>query len=278
MRPSAPSRTARGAAGHRAAHQVIEEGAIFSDPFARRILSKEDLAAADARAADPATKAMRLFIAARSRFAEDALAKAVASGTRQAVVLGAGFDTFALRNPYPDLTIFEVDHPATQAWKRERLAAEAIALPGTLRFVAVDFEREDLAERLTANGFASDAPAFFLWLGVVPYLTRDAVFAVLRFVAGCKGSEVAFDYGLAPESHPTAEARERAQAFAARVAKLGEPLLTYFTPDTLHAELSALGFDAIEDLDFAAVAARYFPQSPIRPGSRGGHLIRVRSG
>ena len=278
MRPSAPSRTARGAAGHRAAHQLTEDGAIFRDPFARRILSKKDLAEADVRAADPATKAMRLFIAARSRFAEDALANAVALGTRQAVVLGAGFDTFALRNPHFDLTVFEVDRPATQAWKRKHLAAEVIALPGTLRFVAVDFEREDLAERLAAQGFASGAPAFFLWLGVVPYLTSDAIFAVLRFVAGCKGNDVAFDYGLPPERYPTAEARERARAFAARVAKLGEPLLTYFTPDTLHAELNALGFGEIEDLDFAAVTARYFPQSPIRPGSRGGHLIRARAG
>ncbi len=193
-------------------------------------------------------------------------------------MLGAGFDTFALRSPHRDLTVFEVDHPATQAWKRERLAADAIALPGLLRFVAVDFEREDLAERLAAHGFASDEKAFFLWLGVVPYLTRDAIFALLRFVAGCKGNEVAFDYGPPPESYPTAEARERAQAFAARVAELGEPILTYFTPDTLHAELSALGFKAIEDLDFAAVAARYFPQSPIRPGSRGGYLIRAWAG
>jgi methyltransferase (TIGR00027 family) len=277
MLPKEPSRTARGAAGHRAAHQIVEQGAIFRDPFARRILREEDLAEADARAADPATKAMRFFIAARSRFAEDALAKAVASGMRQAVVLGAGFDTFALRNSCPDLTVFEVDHPATQAWKRERLAAEAITLPDTLRFAAVDFEREDLAERLVAGGFACNERAFFLWLGVVPYLSREAIFAVLRLVARCAGNEIAFDYGLPPESY-SAQAREHARAFAARVAELGEPFLTYFTPDTLHPELHVLGFREIEDLDFAAVAARYFPQVPIKPDSRGGHLIRARAG
>ncbi len=250
---------------------------VFRDAFARRILSEEDLAEADARAADPATKARRLFIAARSRFAEDALARAVTSGTRQAVVLGAGFDTFALRNPYPGLTVFEVDHPATQAWKRERLAEAAIALPATLRFVAIDFEREDLAEQLAANGFKPDAPAFFLWLGVVPYLTRAAISAVLRFVATQKGNEIAFDYGEPPQSHP-AEGRARALAFAARVAELGEPILSYFEPEALHRELLAMGFSEIEDLDFAAVAARYFEQNPLRPGSRGGHLIRARAG
>jgi methyltransferase (TIGR00027 family) len=277
MHAKEPSRTARGAAGHRAAHQIKEQGAIFRDPFARRILSAEDLAQADARAADPKRLAMRLLLAARSRFAEDALASAVARGLRQAVMLGAGLDTFGLRNPLPELRVFEVDHPATQAWKRERLTAEKIALPETLRFVAIDFEREELAERLAANGFASDVPAFFIWLGVVPYLTREAVFAVLRFVASVKGSEIAFDYGEPPESFPR-EGRKRVEAFAARVAKLGEPLLSYFIPAELHAQLGALGFDEVEDLGPAAIGGRYFPERPIRAGSRGAHLLRARAG
>lgn len=277
MHPKEPSRTARGAAGHRAAHQILERGAIFNDPFARRLLSKEDLALADARAEDPGAEAMRLFLSARSRFAEDALAASVARGVRQAVVLGAGFDTFALRNPYPDLAIFEVDHPATQAWKRERLRAESIPPPGTLRFVAVDFERENLRDRLASEGFASDRPAFFMWLGVVPYLSREAVLAVLRFVGGMKESEIVFDYAEPPRNYPPG-ARERAEAFAVRLAELGEPFLCYFSPGEIFAELRANGFNDIEELDLASIAARYLPHRPLRAQSGGGHLIRARAG
>ena len=277
MQAKEPSRTARGAAGHRAAHQVMEQGAIFRDPFARRILSADDLAAADTRATDPNRKPMRFFLAARSRFAEDALMRAVGAGIRHVVVLGAGLDTFALRNPSPDVAVFEVDHPATQAWKRERLAAAGIAVPETLHFVPVDFEKHSLSERLEQSGLAMDVPAFFLWLGVVPYLTREAVFAVLRLVAGRRNSEIVFDYGVPMEGHPQ-EARTRVEAFANRVAQLGEPLLTFFTPQEIHSRLRALGFSVIEDLSFADLAARYFPEDPVRAQTRGGHLTRARTG
>jgi methyltransferase (TIGR00027 family) len=277
MERKQPSLTARGAAGHRAAHQVLENGSIFRDPFARRILGSEECARADARAADPKMRPMRLFLAARSRFAEDALAASVARGVRQVVVLGAGFDTFALRNPYPDVLVYEVDHPATQAWKRERLAAEEIALPNTLRFVSVDFEHEDLRARLAMEGFAANEPTFFMWLGVVPYLSREAVLAVLRFAGSVKGSEIAFDYGEPIENYPPA-ARQRAEAFAARVAELGEPFRSYFAPHDLHAALRGFGFTEIEYLDLFAIAARYVPDRPLRALSAGGHLIRARAG
>lgn len=271
-----PSLTARGAAGHRAAHQVLERGAVFRDPYARRILGAEECARADRRAADPASKAMRFFLCARSRFAEDALARSVARGMGQAVVLGAGFDTFALRNPHPQLRVFEVDHPATQAWKRARLRQAGIAALHSLVFVPVDFEREDLASRLKASGFDSAAPAFFLWLGVVPYLTRQAILAVLRFVGECGEPEVVFDYGVPLDSYPSG-ARARVQAFLARVAKLGEPLLSHFEPDELHAILREAGLGEIEDLDFAAMARRYLPglSAPIPRG--GGHVLHARA-
>lgn len=277
MLPKQPSLTARGAAGHRAAHQILEQGAIFRDPFARRILGVRECARADARAADPSTRPMRLFLAARSRFAEDALAAAVARGVRQAVVLGAGFDTFALRNPFADLTVFEVDHPATQAWKRQRLDEEGIAVPCTLAFVSIDFERENLKERLAARGFAFDRPAFFMWLGVVPYLTREAIFAVLRFVAGREGSEIALDYGEPVENFPP-EIRARARAFSTRVAKAGEPFLSHFAPQELRAALHEMGFAEIEDLDIAGIAARFLPGHSVRRGSGGAHLLRARAG
>jgi len=124
MQTGQPSRTALSAAAHRATHQVVEGGRIFADPLALRILGPDAEAIVAQMAAQPQRRGMRLFIAARTRFAEDALAEAAARGVRQLVVLGAGLDTFAYRNPFEaaGLKVFEVDHAATQAWKRHRLA------------------------------------------------------------------------------------------------------------------------------------------------------------
>jgi methyltransferase (TIGR00027 family) len=160
MRAGEPSLTARGAAAYRAIHQTHEGGAIFKDPFAVKILDEETRAALDQIAADPAQRLMRLFIVARSRFSEDALAASVARGVRQVVVLGAGLDTFSLRNPFSEqgVRVFEVDHPTTQAWKRERLSEAGVALPSSLTFAPVDFERQGLAEGLANAGFDRDRP------------------------------------------------------------------------------------------------------------------------
>ena len=185
MNERQPSRTALGAAGYRAAHQVLEGGKVFSDPLARTILGDGADAIIAGLSADPAQQRMRIFMAARSRFAEDCLSAAVSRGVRQAVVLGAGFDTFALRNPYSNLglRVFEVDHPATQAWKRKRLSEVGLAIPASLTFAAIDFESDDLGHGLHDAGFDPDRPAFFIWLGVVPYLGRAAIAATLRYIA-----------------------------------------------------------------------------------------------
>jgi methyltransferase (TIGR00027 family) len=112
---------------------------------------------------------MRIFIAIRTRFAEEALAAAVERGAHQLVILGAGLDTYAYRGAFRDrLRIFEVDHPATQAWKRQRLADAAISAPPGLTFAPIDFERETLAEGLKAAGFYPNEQTFFTWLGLVP--------------------------------------------------------------------------------------------------------------
>ena len=154
-----PSRTALGAAMHRAVHQTLEGGIIFADPHAVKILDDEARDGLPAMAGDPAHRPMRLFIAARSRFSEETMANCVARGTRQIVILGAGLDTFSLRNPHVDVTIYEVDYPATQAWKRERLAQAGVALPPSLVFAPIDFERQSPAEGLAAAGFRSGQPA-----------------------------------------------------------------------------------------------------------------------
>src|SRR5437868_347221 len=169
MQPGQPSRTALGAAGLRAAHQVLDGAAIFKDPLAVRILGADaDALVREAEMeTNPFRQRLRWFIAVRSRVAEDALAAAVKRGTRQLVVLGAGLDTTAYRAlPSQELRLFEVDHPATQAWKRERLVEAGIPLPASLTFVAIDFERATLREGLAAAGFDPAQQTFFTWLGV----------------------------------------------------------------------------------------------------------------
>jgi methyltransferase (TIGR00027 family) len=280
MQSGEPSRTALAAARHRAAHQVLEHGRIFADPLAARILGED--AGAIAREADhnPSGRRMRIFVAARTRFAEDALAAAVERGVRQLVVLGAGLDTYAYRGASTGTTrdrvrIFEVDHPATQAWKRQRLAEADIQVPSCLTFAPIDFERETLAGGLEAAGFDPARQTFFTWLGVVPYLTEVAVWSTLRFIASLpNGAHVVFDYSNPPESL-TPEMRAFHERRAARVAELGEPWMNYFESDELHAKLTSVGFSTVEDLGPPRIAARYFPNRAASVPENGGHILRA---
>ena len=238
MQIGKPSRTALGAAFHRAAHQVLEHGHIFTDPLALRILGK-DADVIDREAEQhPSRRRMRIFVAARTRFAEDSLANAVERGVRQLVVLGAGLDTYAYRGACRDrLRIFEVDHPATQAWKRQFLADAAIPLPSCLTFAPIDFERETLAQGLAATPFNPAEKTFFTWLGVVPYLTEEAVWSTLAFIAKLPGgAQVVFDYADPPASFPAEWRAEHAKR-AAHAAELGEAWLSHFEADELRSKL-----------------------------------------
>jgi methyltransferase (TIGR00027 family) len=275
MQTGQPSRTALGVAGLRAAHQVLDHAAIFTDPLALRILGADAEAMVRDAETDVARQRLRWFIAIRTRIAEDALA-AVQNGVRQLVVLGAGLDTYAYRAPpSDDLRIFEVDHPLTQAWKRERLADAAIATPATLRFVPVDFEHEALADGLAAAGFDPAQQTFFSWLGVVPYLTEQAVFATLAFIAGLPGgAHVVFDY-VNPTASIVEESRRAAhEALAARVAALGETIQCHFDSETLRARLAELGFRDVEDLGPGQIAQRFFPGRVTASGG-GAHVLRA---
>jgi methyltransferase (TIGR00027 family) len=202
---------------------------------------------------------MRAFLAVRSRYTEDCFAEAAARGVKQYVVLGAGLDTFAYRSERRELRIFEVDHPATQGWKRERLASAGIGIPETLTYAPVDFERETLHDGLKRAGLDFDKPAFFAWLGVVPYLSRGAIDATLAFVAHHmkQGSEILFDYAEPMEGRDAMQSTALAE-LARRVAEIGEPLRSFFKPDELRRDLRALGFSAVEDADAAALNAKYF--------------------
>ena len=259
MKPGRPSRTAMGTAALRAAHQVLEHGLIFADPLALRILGSDAEDIIRQAKKDPSAKRrLRLFIAARARFAEDVLNGAAANGASQLVVLGAGLDTTAYRTHLGDrLRIFEVDHPATQAWKRERLRETEIPLPQSLTFAPIDFERETLGEGLAAAGFDASRRTVFTWLGVVPYLTEQAVFSTMGFIGGLQGGAlVVFDYTNPPGSIAGHDARAAHRALAARVAAAGEVFKTYFETDALHHRLKALGFCTIDDLGPAEIARR----------------------
>lgn len=278
MRLAGPSKTARGAAGYRAAHQTIDGATVFRDPFARLILEPEALAEADERARDPASRGIRLFMAARSRFAEDCLAVAAAEGVRQVVVLGAGLDTFGLRNPYRELglTVFEVDQPSTQAWKRARLSGAKLREPSELVWVPVDFETDALADKLREAGFEANRPAFYIWLGVTPYLERDTVLSLLRLVACAPDASIVFDYSEPLDNYPP-ERRPAMAAMAERVASAGEPWITLLDPHEIHAALTAMGYAAIKDLGPGDVAARYYgPEHAQSRGGTGPHLVHAR--
>jgi methyltransferase (TIGR00027 family) len=255
---------------------MLEQGRIFADPLALRILGDEAETAVREAQEDPSKRRMRIFIAVRTRFAEDALAAAVQHGVRQLVVLGAGLDTYAYRSPHGDaLRIFEVDHPATQAWKRECLADAAIPVPDSLVYAPIDFERETLADGLAAAGFDPARQTFFTWLGVVPYLTEQAVWSTLGYIASLPhGAHVVFDYSDPPASlspHLRLEHEQR----ATRVAALGETWLSYFEADQLRAKLTALGFSEIEDLGPPQIVSRYFPSRSSSPPDKGGHIVRA---
>jgi methyltransferase (TIGR00027 family) len=280
MEAGQPSRTALGAAGHRAAHQVLERGSIFADPLAVRILGAEGEEFITRAAADPSSRKLRLFIAVRTRFAEDALAAALSRGVYQIVVLGAGLDTFAYRGTiHEHVRIFEVDHPATQRWKRKRLTEVAIPVPPALTFAPVDFELEALGPGLERAGFDPRQRTFFSWLGVVPYLTKPAVLETLRYIANLSaGGEVVFDYAN-PRSGSAQVARDVDHgALAERVASAGEPFKSYFETEALLATLRGLGMSNIEDLGPAQIRARFFPNYRGTPGSNiGGHIVRAAS-
>lgn len=241
----------------RAAHQIADPPAVLDDPIALRLIGpgyENDLE----RAMHPVGRDFRAFMAARSRYAEDRLSQAVGAGVRQYVILGAGLDTFAYRNPFPQIRVYEVDFPATQEWKRALLAEAGIAVPENLIFVPLDFEHKALAEGLSEYEVDFAAPAFFSWLGVVPYLTLEAFRATLTTAAQLPvGSGLSFDYALPPESL-SAKRREIFDRLAGRVAAAGEPFQLFFTPDQVERELRAAGFKSIEQADHDKLNSLYF--------------------
>ena len=255
------SRTALGTVYMRAAHQLFDkQPRILDDPVALSLLAPVALQRIKDKAdhfRTPERLALRAHVVLRSRFAEDRLAAAVLRGITQYVILGAGFDTFALRQPpwAHALKILEVDHPGTQAMKRSYLAAAGLAMPENAAFANIDFEHESLCDGLLKYHVSMDEPTFFSWLGVTMYLKEDAIDAVLRSVATFPaGSEIVLTFAPPPGDSPS--------PLAQRAESLDEPWVSYFKPDALEAKLRSAGFSKVEFLSPAEAEARYFRQRP----------------
>lgn len=242
------------------------------------IIGPDAAAATEAKADSRVSSSFRAFMAVRSRYAEDELAAAVSRGVDQYVVLGAGLDTFAWRNPHPALRIFEVDFPATQHWKRQRLASVGMAHPPALTFAPVDFESQTLAHGLSAAGFDASKPACFSWLGVTMYLTPEAFESSLGFIGSLPpGSAVTFDYAVHRSELGVFE-RIALDHLSRKVEAVGEPFRLFFRPAELAAILHRVGFPSVEDLGPAELNARYLHEREDGLKLRGGigRLVRAR--
>lgn len=269
----------------RAYHATHDSPKIFDDSLADRLFTADEHVTFDqnlagllklinpARAAAEPDQATALacvmqtysgpITLSRSRYTEDRLVELIDRGVRQYVILGAGLDTFAFRRTdlLDRLDVFEVDHPATQALKQQRLALLGRPYPPQLHFVAVDFQTQRLSQVLRASTYDPQAQTCFSWLGVTYYLTRDAIFDTLRAVAQIApaGSSIVFDYLHADAFVPERAAR-RSQLMQAIAAQVGEPMQTGFDPATLAADLGRVGLRLEEDLGPAEIEARYFQQ------------------
>jgi methyltransferase (TIGR00027 family) len=278
MKESTPSRTALRVALRRAAHQMLDDPKVLDDPLAVPIVGEAatEILRERARPQSRVAKHLRAFMVARSRYVEDQLAASVTRGVDQYVILGAGLDTSAYRGvASTGPSVFEVDYPNTQAWKRECLQTAQIPIPSSVRFVSVNFERQELATELEAAGFRTDRPAFVSWLGVVPYLTREAAAHTFGFLGRLpEGSGVVFDYVVSQSSLGLLE-RLALDALSSRVARAGEPFRLFFAPEELDEFLKELGFLRVEQLGANEINERYFAgrEDGLRVGGAAGRIV-----
>jgi methyltransferase (TIGR00027 family) len=264
------SRTALATSLMRAVHTRLDPHPLINDSWGDRLVpeSVKRALAASNEMLDESLMRSRSYanVITRTRYAEDALEASVSKGVRQYVLIGAGFDSFSLRRPAfaADLQIFEIDFPATQRLKIERIDACGMALPVGVHFIEADLSTESVAAALARSSFDATRLSFFSWLGVTMYLTREANFATLRSIASCSraASEVVFTY---LDERLFQAQSDSFRELEQRVAAMGEPFLSGFNPAELAANLAACGLDLVEDLGGAAAAARY--------DRRGGHNL-----
>ncbi|MGA9311780.1 MAG: SAM-dependent methyltransferase [Pseudonocardiaceae bacterium] len=243
-----PIRTALAAAAARSAHLIVDgDPKIFQDSVALALLGSDadELIAVHRNSEEPLFAALRGIMTSRSRHVEDRLAEAVDSGVDQ-YLLGSGLDSFAYRSPLVGkLRVFEVDHPDTQSWKLSRLAQARVTVPAQVQFVAVDFERDALHDRLVDAGLDMTRPSFITWLGVTQYLSQEAIATTLSIMSGlAAGTELTLEYVLPAELRDDA-GRDLADRLMPLAAAHGEPWLSFFSPTEMAALLDSCGFAVI---------------------------------
>ncbi len=272
MKDGRPSLTANLVASVRALHNEMPSSSrLFEDAVAAELLPRWLAAPAalvrrapgTAGAVERAARAVSLglveHVALRTRAIDDALRASLGDGARQVVLLGAGLDSRAERMPeLVDVPVFEVDHPASHAFKVERLARRAPARRAPVARVAIDFERERLVDVLQAAGYDRAKPAFFIWEGVTVYLGIEAISETITAlgVLAAPGSRVAVTYST-PADHATP--RWLLPAARSLAAAVGEPLRGFITTEVLHTFFDRSGFDIVSDEDTATWSARYRP-------------------
>lgn len=275
MRATKQSRTAEGAAAMRAAHLIYDRPVVFNDPYAiellsfpwRRVCKNPVLHWLVFKKIMAPLRPIQGQVLARSQFAEDRLQSAFNQGIAQCVVVGAGLDTLALRSSDwkrnasgQTLTVFELDHPATQQAKISKLKRLDAGVPNNVEFVAVDFERQSLADALAQSSFDSGKPAFFIWLGVTPYLTEAAILNTLKSIAESTvaGTELVFDYGV-NSKYLTARDIKKVKTLMFYTARLSEPLIENdFDPEKFPADIEQLGYQLVENMSPESQNSRYF--------------------
>lgn len=258
MQEGQPSRTAERVAAERAAHQILDSPRLLDDPLAIQLVSpdcrQELLEHPERHDRSPLSRPTRAIVVVRTRVAEDELAT---TGVSQYVLLGAGLDTFAYRNRYPNVRVYEVDQPDTQNLKHSRLQRAGLAPPPNMTFVPCDFSRDAVADALAAGGFDRTRPAVFAWLGVVMYLDAADVAGTLRYIATLPApTSVIFDYAQPPEAFPWLQ-RVFYRMVLDRLAQIGEPWKSFMQPEPLREQLLSLGFSSVEDLGGDEINDRY---------------------
>jgi methyltransferase (TIGR00027 family) len=264
MKDSTPSLTANKVGMMRAAHQLFDNPIVFEDQIALSILGAESISDIRSKKQKFTTRLhsyLRAIVVARSSFAEAELYEAMKRGVSQYVILGAGLDTFAYRNPTcsDSLHVFEIDHPATQEWKRDQLNQADIQIPERLTFVPIDFETQSLANQLKLAGFRTDKLTFFSWLGVTMYLTNDTMMKTMQFITTStpSGSTIVFDYVVPPSSQSFLR-RLVFFLLSKKVKKAGKPWKNFYESNSLMKDLRKIGFTDVQDTGPEEINALFF--------------------
>jgi methyltransferase (TIGR00027 family) len=264
-----PSPTAQLAAAHRAYHLMHDRPTILEDSaaiwllgpplsvilrvaplrwlFWNRLLAK--------------VRPVSVFVVVRSRYTEDSLERSISAGCRQYVILGAGLDSWVLRQDTREVRVFELDHPATQQWKEARIQARLGRLPSHLVLIPIDFERDEITDVLSGQEFDHDSQAFVSWLGTIYYLTRGTIEATFTSLAKvcAPGSRVVFDY-FQPKSTMLLADLQLFEELDQGGTRRGEPMQTLLDSKDVAGMLQSAGFRVVEDLSSSEIRERYLYQ------------------